>query len=421
MAAQKRISYESGTYQDPVDIGILSSPVGGSNKPVGSIPTGSSGSEAAVHTWLNFLQMERYAQDFIDNGYDDLETVKRIGLEDLDAIGVDSVSHKAFILDAVRVLRERGAVWVYLLDEEKDRRDSGLLASSSTNGAVIPEGDYDSCGERLSAGDGNSSGIASGNSSSIPWQDADGSSSDKSGSGSGGRNRNKLVNGHRPNHRGRTTVELTPEHHRQTVNKSLGTFSPRVARGAVTSNSANAPTVGEDLIQRVSDVNVGPSESKSVQRKSPTTTSSSSPLNSSVPASRSAGGANGGIGGDSLGILLRERLSNERIQLSAPPFTSKVSTHLLADLVAFTLSLCNSTTAAFYYLSTGRPKSVESSSKSLPSSFGRKPFTSTLFALAHLPFPLQGYTVVELKSRNFQSRSVSFSWLSHGEQKLPNH
>ena len=64
--------------------------------------------ESAVSAWLNFLQMDSYAQEFVDNGYDDLETVKKIGEADLDAIGVAAPSHRAFLLDAVKVLREQG-------------------------------------------------------------------------------------------------------------------------------------------------------------------------------------------------------------------------------------------------------------------------------------------------------------------------
>ena len=64
--------------------------------------------ESAVSAWLNFLQMDSYSQEFVDNGYDDLETVKKIGEEDLDAIGVAAPSHRAFLLDAVKVLREQG-------------------------------------------------------------------------------------------------------------------------------------------------------------------------------------------------------------------------------------------------------------------------------------------------------------------------
>jgi hypothetical protein len=61
-----------------------------------------------VHEWLCFLQLSHYAPAFIDNGYDELEVVKQIGPADLDALGVVSVHHRAFLLDAVRVLREQG-------------------------------------------------------------------------------------------------------------------------------------------------------------------------------------------------------------------------------------------------------------------------------------------------------------------------
>ena len=108
---------------------------------------------SAIMAWLHFLQMDQYYQEFIDNGYDDLETAKKIGLEDLDAIGVEDQHHKIFLLDAVRVLREQGAAWVYLLESSQTLTDSGL-------------GDP---GDRASAG---SSGIAS-----LPWTDHDASSS----------------------------------------------------------------------------------------------------------------------------------------------------------------------------------------------------------------------------------------------------
>ena len=71
----------------------------------------SGGGEAAlpniVLEWLSFLQLGQYGRGFLDNGYDDLETVKRIGPADLDAIGVMSAHHRAFLLDAVRVLKEQ--------------------------------------------------------------------------------------------------------------------------------------------------------------------------------------------------------------------------------------------------------------------------------------------------------------------------
>ena len=75
-----------------------------------------------VQEWLSFLQLPHYAAAFLDNGYDDLETVKQVGPADLDAVGVVSVHHRAFLLDAVRVLREQGAAWVYLLLGAKENR-----------------------------------------------------------------------------------------------------------------------------------------------------------------------------------------------------------------------------------------------------------------------------------------------------------
>ena len=106
-----------------------------------------------VVEWLHFLQLGNYSADFLDNGYDDLETVKRIGPEDLDAIGVVSVHHRAFLLDAVRVLREQGAAWVYLLLGARERAN-GQPGSGHT---VTDTWDNH---DRVSA----SSGIASANS-----------------------------------------------------------------------------------------------------------------------------------------------------------------------------------------------------------------------------------------------------------------
>ena len=113
-------------------------------------------SNSAVATWLHFLQMDQYLTEFLDNGYDDLETAKKIGSEDLEAIGVEDPHHKMFLLDAVRVLREQGAAWVYLLEA------SQTIISDSGFGSGDP-------GDRASAG---SSGIAS-----LPWTDHDASSS----------------------------------------------------------------------------------------------------------------------------------------------------------------------------------------------------------------------------------------------------
>ena len=54
----------------------------------------SDGDMNIVTDWLGFLQLGDYAKGFVDNGYDDLETVKQIGPPDLDAIGVASLHHR---------------------------------------------------------------------------------------------------------------------------------------------------------------------------------------------------------------------------------------------------------------------------------------------------------------------------------------
>ena len=40
-----------------------------------------------VTDWLRMINLGQYSESFIDNGYDDLETVKQIHLKDLEAIG----------------------------------------------------------------------------------------------------------------------------------------------------------------------------------------------------------------------------------------------------------------------------------------------------------------------------------------------
>jgi len=122
-----------------------------SKSPTTPTPTGAN----IVTEWLQFLQLGHYAHAFLDNGYDDLETVKRIGQEDLDAIGVLLPHHRNFLLDAVQVLREQGAAWVYLLLGARERAEQ-----ECANGAAGISA-YDS-GDRVSA----SSGIAS--ASSMP-------------------------------------------------------------------------------------------------------------------------------------------------------------------------------------------------------------------------------------------------------------
>ena len=108
-------------------------------------------SSSIVSSWLKFLELDRYTTAFLDNGYDELETVKQIGPEDLDAIGVSLLHHRDFLLDAVQVLQKHGATWVYLLQPAQEQ---DLLEEDNS--------------ERNHSG---SSGIASLNSSSLPWSE----------------------------------------------------------------------------------------------------------------------------------------------------------------------------------------------------------------------------------------------------------
>ena len=81
-----------------------------------------------VATWLNFLQVGEYSNSFLDNGYDDLETVKQIRVEDLRAIGVDNqvglVSAHWLIL--IRIPRSGGRGGHPALREDPQRAGGGL-------------------------------------------------------------------------------------------------------------------------------------------------------------------------------------------------------------------------------------------------------------------------------------------------------
>ena len=94
------------------------------------------GEENIVSVWLRFLHISEYTERFLDNGYDDLETVKQMGEDDLKAIGVDSQEDEEMILLSVKILREQGAAWVYfLLGEEEE----GAASSSSGKMSISEE------------------------------------------------------------------------------------------------------------------------------------------------------------------------------------------------------------------------------------------------------------------------------------------
>ena len=80
-----------------------------------------------VEEWLRSLSLVHYTQAFLDNGYDDLEVCKQIGGEDLDAIGVEDPSHRSSILNAVKILKEKGGTVVYFtLDPDYQAYLDGL-------------------------------------------------------------------------------------------------------------------------------------------------------------------------------------------------------------------------------------------------------------------------------------------------------
>ena len=102
--------------------------------------------ENIVSVWLRFLNIEEYTERFMDNGYDDLETVKMIGEDDLKAIGIDNQRDEEMILLSVKILREHGAAWVYLLlgEEEGASSSSGKMSLSEDEGSSF-------CSTRMSS------------------------------------------------------------------------------------------------------------------------------------------------------------------------------------------------------------------------------------------------------------------------------
>ena len=242
---------------------------------------------SAIGAWLHFLQMDQYYQEFIDNGYDDLETAKKIGAEDLDAIGVEDQHHKIFLLDAVRVLREQGAAWVYLLESTQTLTDSGL-------------GDP---GDRASAG---SSGIAS-----LPWTDHDASSSGDNSTCSSSKIRNNKLS------KTKCLVEVTPEHSARNISVHS---SPRIHSGNNIGMRKLLLPEEEDLIQRVSELHTG-------------NIKSSADVIGTAGIFLKSGHSNASkrnCDQDFLQLcnLVKDRLNREGISLASPPFTTKVRHNL---------------------------------------------------------------------------------------------
>ena len=256
----------------------------------------------AVGQWLLFLQMERYLQGFVDNGYDDFETIKQIGIPDLEAIGVTDLHHQAFLLDAVRVLREQGAVWVYLLNDET-------------------EAATDQCPDRTSAG--GSSGIASGNSSSIPWTLSSSEAEHEYGAtttSSSGAENSPRARGSLPKMQ-RYRSELTP--------------------GSYPWSRYQSQPVDEDLIQKVVDISFSQhlgdnvADDKTCFRTNGKPSSKSNLGRRQNPRNR--GEDRPQLTSVQLAILVREKLNKECINLGSHPFNTKVSEAFDAEILTPTM------------------------------------------------------------------------------------
>lgn len=230
--------------------------------------------ESVVSFWLGFLHMDQYTQEFLDNGYDDLETVKQVGPADLDAIGVSDHNHRAFLLDAIRVLREHGAVWVYLLQNGCAETAANIPSEYRPD----PDPDMFFCDR------GSSSGIASANSSScLPtWTEDENSSSSSSQASK------RQTNGSSPP---RCTVELTAD---------LQVRTHRTTRASSRWQSSES----SDLIQRVSDLSLEDEATNDCQQQR-------YQMQQLLPSVKVC-------------LILKEKLSSEGISLAAPPFTSTV-------------------------------------------------------------------------------------------------
>jgi alpha-tubulin suppressor-like RCC1 family protein len=74
---------------DVVDVNLSQmTPIVSSTPSITSITTMGSSTPWNVTTWLTSFGFQRFAESFIDNGYDDLEVVLHLDDDDLDAIGI---------------------------------------------------------------------------------------------------------------------------------------------------------------------------------------------------------------------------------------------------------------------------------------------------------------------------------------------
>ena len=113
-----------------------------------------------VFYWLKYLDLESHFDNFLDHGYDELETIKCIGEEDLKAIGVNLKNEQSALLEAVEFIRHRGAAWVYFLPHAIDNHiyeahenmhsDQCLDTNEKTNSDSSGVESWESSEDRLS-------------------------------------------------------------------------------------------------------------------------------------------------------------------------------------------------------------------------------------------------------------------------------
>ncbi|XP_041461364.1 uncharacterized protein LOC121412653 [Lytechinus variegatus] len=95
-----------------------------------------------VTEWLRSLDMLAYSQAFLDNGYDELETCKQIGPDDLDAIGVVDLEQRSDLLMAVDRLREEGGTAVYFTLVGPSSDDEGGSTIDELSTGRVPSVDW---------------------------------------------------------------------------------------------------------------------------------------------------------------------------------------------------------------------------------------------------------------------------------------
>ncbi|KAH8251918.1 hypothetical protein KR038_011084, partial [Drosophila bunnanda] len=93
-------------------------------------------SRQAVRDWLALLTMEKYAENFLDRGYDCIAHCKLIINSDLVMLGVDNASHRKLLLDGVQFLLNSpeftGSEPCELHGLSK-RKEEGINEESTTN------------------------------------------------------------------------------------------------------------------------------------------------------------------------------------------------------------------------------------------------------------------------------------------------